>query len=207
MAGPLEHWNRVYRERDEEELTWFEAVPAPSLGLLRQHLEKGEPFIDVGGGASRLVDALLDEGFGPLAVLDLSAEALARSRARLGSRAADVDWIEADITRWTPARSHALWHDRAVFHFLTDERDRARYARTLAKALRPGGVALIATFAEDGPERCSGLPVVRYGPEALHAEIERHAPGRFALLHSLRHVHLTPKGTSQNFQYAVLERL
>jgi len=206
MAGGQEHWDGVYGARSEDELTWFEATPALSLELVRAHLRPREPFIDIGSGASWLVDALLDEGFGPLAVLDLSAAALAVSRQRLGPKADDVSWIEADITTWTPDRDYAVWHDRAVFHFLTTAEDRAGYARALSVALRPGGIAIIATFADDGPEMCSGLPVVRYAPEALAQELDRLLPGRFETLDARRHMHITPKGNRQSFQYSVFRK-
>lgn len=203
MAGGREHWDNVYGARSEEALTWFEATPTVSLDLIRDHLGMGDPFIDIGAGASRVVDALLERGYGPLAVLDLSSAALAVSRQRLGPRADDVAWIEADITDWQPDRDHAVWHDRAVFHFLTEADDRAGYARALSQALRPGGIAIIATFADDGPEMCSGLPVVRYAPEELARELDRLLPGRFDLLDARRHIHMTPKGNRQNFQYSL----
>ncbi|MEI4197371.1 class I SAM-dependent methyltransferase [Roseovarius sp. E0-M6] len=203
MAGGQEHWDDVYGARPEDALTWFEATPALSLDLVREHLQPGEPFIDIGAGASRLVDALLAEGFGPLAVLDLSPSALAVSRQRLGPRGDAVQWIEADITTWKSDREYAVWHDRAVFHFLTGTEDRARYACALAQALRPGGTAIIATFADDGPEMCSGLPVVRYAPEELTQELDRLLPGRFEMLDARRHMHITPKGNRQSFQYSV----
>lgn len=206
MAGGQQHWDEVYGARSEDALTWFEATPAVSLELIREHLRPGEPLIDMGAGASRLVDALLDEGFGPLTVLDLSAAALAVSRQRLGPRADDVAWIEADITTWQPERSYAVWHDRASFHFLTAAEDRAGYARGLAQALRPGGIAIIATFADDGPEMCSGLPVVRYTPETLAQELDRLLPGRFETLDARRHMHITPKGNRQSFQYSVFRK-
>lgn len=203
MAGGQEHWDEVYGARSEEKLTWFEAVPSTSLDLVRAHLRPGEPFIDIGAGASRLVDVLLEDGFGPLTVLDLSGAALAVSRQRLGSRGDDITWIEADITRWQPERDYAVWHDRAVFHFLTEANDRAGYARALSAALKPGGIAIVATFADDGPEMCSGLPVVRYAPEALAQEFDRLLPGRLEMLDATRHAHITPKGNTQSFQYSV----
>lgn len=206
MAGGQEHWNGVYGARSEEELTWFEATPALSLEFVRAHLQPGEPFIDIGAGASRLVDVLLEEGFGPLTVLDLSGAALAVSRQRLGARGDDVAWIEADITTWEPDRPYAIWHDRAVFHFLTEAEDRAGYARALSGALRAGGIAIVATFADDGPEKCSGLPVVRYAPEALAQELDRLLPSRFEVLDARRHMHVTPKGNRQSFQYSVFRK-
>jgi SAM-dependent methyltransferase len=206
MAGGQEHWNGVYGARSEDELTWFEATPALSLELVRANLQPGEPFIDIGAGASRLVDVLLEEGFGPLTVLDLSGAALAVSRQRLGARGDDVAWIEADITTWEPDRPYAIWHDRAVFHFLTEAEDRAGYARALSGALRAGGIAIVATFADDGPEKCSGLPVVRYAPEALAQELDRLLPSRFEVLDARRHMHVTPKGNRQRFQYSVFRK-
>lgn len=206
MSGGQKHWDGVYGARSEDELTWFEATPALSLELVREHLQPGEPFIDIGAGASRLVDVLLEEGFGPLSVLDLSGAALAVSRQRLGARGDDVAWIEADITMWEPDRPYAIWHDRAVFHFLTEAEDRAGYARALSGALRAGGIAIIATFADDGPEMCSGLPVVRYAPEALAQELDRLLPGQFDMVEARRHLHITPKGNRQSFQYSVFRK-
>lgn len=206
MAGRQEHWGGVYGARSEDELTWFEATPALSLELVRAHLHPGEPFIDVGAGASRLVDVLLEEGFGPLTVLDLSGAGLAVSRQRLGALGEDIAWIEADITTWEPDRTYSVWHDRAVFHFLTAADDRAGYARALSDALRPGGIATIATFADDGPEMCSGLPVVRYAPEALAQELDKLLPGQFHMVEAKRHLHITPKGNRQSLQYSVFRR-
>ncbi|MCU9849284.1 class I SAM-dependent methyltransferase [Defluviimonas sp. WL0024] len=206
MSDAQEHWDGVYGARSEGELTWFEATPALSLELVRAHLHPGDPFIDIGAGASRLVDVLLEEGFGPITVLDLSGAALAVSRQRLGALGDDVAWIEADITTWEPDRTYAVWHDRAVFHFLTAADDRDGYVRALSAALRPGGIAIIATFAEDGPEKCSGLPVVRYAPEALALELDSLLPGRFETLDARRHMHITPKGNRQSFQYSVFRR-
>jgi SAM-dependent methyltransferase len=163
-------------------------------------VSRSAPVIDVGGGASVLVDGLLEAGFTDVTVLDLSGAALASSRARLGARASSVQWTEADVTRADlPPRSFDLWHDRAVFHFLTDRADRLAYLRVLRHALRPGGHVVIATFAEDGPERCSGLPVRRYAPAQLHAELG----SDFELLASEREAHVTPAGAVQRFQYSL----
>jgi ubiquinone/menaquinone biosynthesis C-methylase UbiE len=156
----------------------------------------------VGGGASRLVDALLEEGFGQLAVLDISAVALERARTRLGSRAAAVTWIASDVATWTPDALFDVWHDRAVFHFLVTEEERAAYRTTLRRALVSGGQAVIATFASDGPDRCSGLPVVRYEPETLAVEL---GPP-FELVEGVREDHVTPGGKVQRFQYSRLVR-
>lgn len=206
MGGREAHWDGIYCAGSEDELTWFEETPAPSLDLVHGHLQPGEPFIDIGAGASRLVDALLEAGYGPLTVLDLSPAALAISRQRLGPKAGDVAWIAADITTWKPNREYAAWHDRAVFHFLTGAEDRAGYARALSGALRPDGIAIIATFADDGPEMCSGLPVLGYAPEALAQELDRLLPGRFEMLEARRHMHITPKGNRQSFQHSVFRK-
>ena len=201
-----QHWDNVYSARTENELTWFEETPSASLELVLKDLTAGEPFIDIGAGASRLVDALLSHGFGPLSVLDLSEAALSISQGRLGLRSQHVDWIVADITEWEPHRGYSVWHDRAVFHFLTEAEDRAAYVRALSKALNPGGKAIIATFAEDGPEQCSGLQVERYSPETLAKEINRLQPAQFNPVDTLSHVHLTPKGNEQRFQYSIFEK-
>lgn len=196
--GGREHWERIFTEKGEEQVSWFQARPGPSLGLIaRAGLGHDARIIDVGGGASRLVDALLAEGYRQLTVLDLSAAALERVRARLGEAAAGVRLLVADATAWSPDGTYDLWHDRAAFHFLTEPAQRAGYRAALAAALRPGGQAIIATFAADGPERCSGLPVVRYAPEALAAEL---GPG-FRLEESLRDEHRTPGGNVQAFQF------
>jgi len=200
------HWDAVYEARDETALTWFETEPALSLALIRAHATPGDPILDVGGGASRLVDGLLDAGLGPVTVLDLSESALAASQARLGDRAASVTWIVDDVTRGAPPGRFAVWHDRAAFHFLTDRDDRAGYAAALAAALRPGGTAILATFADDGPETCSGLPVRRYSCDALVAEFADLAPGALRLESARRHLHLTPKGAEQPFQVTVFRR-
>lgn len=208
MQDRRAHWDKAYADKGEAGVSWFEATPGPSLDLIRMLLAGGSrkaadfSLIDIGGGASRLVDALLKEGFHDLAVLDLSAAALAAARSRLGGDSDLVDWIHADVTRWQPNRRYDIWHDRAAFHFLTEATDRAAYRTALAAALAPGGHAIIATFAADGPERCSGLPVQRYDPPALAAEIG----AGFTLIHSLRHRHVTPWGSHQSFQFSVLRR-
>ena len=206
MAPSPEHWNGIYGARAEDELTWFEETPSVSLELVRRYLPPGNAFLDVGAGASRLVDTLLEEGFGPLAVMDLSGAALAASRQRLGDRSNEVTWVEADVTRWKPDQTYALWHDRAVFHFLTEAVDRAAYAQAMTGALNAGGFAIIATFADDGPEKCSGLPVIRYTPERLARELDRLLPNVFEMIEAKRHMHITPKGNRQSFQYSVFKK-
>ncbi|MCX7645448.1 MAG: class I SAM-dependent methyltransferase [Rhodobacteraceae bacterium] len=206
MADRSDHWNAVFGARADTGLSWFEAEPALSLGLIAAHAAPGDPVLDAGGGTARLVDALLDRGLGPVSVLDVSSAALAAARARLGPRADAVRWIEADLTRWVPDATFAVWHDRAVFHFLTDPAERAAYVAAMDAALRPGGTAILMTFAEDGPESCSGLPVARWSSDALAAEIGRLAPGRFRRIGSRRHMHVTPAGRSQSFQATLLRK-
>ena len=206
MTADKQHWDSVYGARAEDELTWFEMTPATSLEFVKRHLRIDNPLIDIGAGSSRLVDTLLVQGYGPLTVLDLSDAALTVSKNRLGTRASEVSWIVSDITAWQPNQTFSVWHDRAVFHFLTGPEDRASYARALTEALGPGGIAIIATFADDGPEKCSGLPVARYSPEALARELNRLLPDQFEMIDSKRHVHVTPKGNEQRFQYSIFEK-
>ncbi len=198
------HWQEVYRTKAESEVSWYQEHPDSSLELIaRAGAGQAAPIIDVGGGASRLADHLLDLGFTRLTVLDIAETALAKARSRLGERAGLISWVAADVTRWTPTARFDLWHDRAVFHFLLDAGDRRAYADTLAAALGAGAQAIIGTFATDGPERCSGLPVRRYEAAALAAEF---AP-RFRLLDTLDEEHRTPGGKIQKFQFCRLLRL
>src|SRR5690242_2136745 len=166
------HWQNVYTSKGEKEVSWFQDRPAISLEFIAAaKIQPDAAIIDIGGGASRLVDALLDEGYSNLTVLDLSEAALASSRERIGPRAAAVKWVAADVTTWQPPEPYDVWHDRAAFHFLTDESDRQAYVSRLTTALRSGGQAIIGTFALDGPERCSGLLVTRYDAASLAAAL------------------------------------
>lgn len=197
-----QHWEDVYRQKAEDAVSWFQPRPEISLALIHKaSMGKDEPLIDVGGGASRLVDCLLAEGFKDITVLDISDAALLRIRDRLGQAAGKVHWLATDVTLWQPQRKYRLWHDRAVFHFLTDPAERAAYRRVLASALAPGGTAIIASFALDGPERCSGLPVQRYSPDTLAAELG----SAFHLMDRRNEDHTTPTGKLQRFQYSVFE--
>lgn len=197
------HWNRVYTAKSEQEVSWFEPLPAVSLELLEAAGMTPESCVlDVGGGDSHLVDALAARGLDCLAVLDVSGAALERARTRLGLAAQIPIWIEADVTREWSLKPMDIWHDRAVFHFLTAADDRVRYKQHLLETLKPGGSAVIATFALDGPEKCSGLPVQRYSPERLAEEL---GPA-FELRDARAHVHITPWGSSQSFQYSRLLR-
>ncbi len=199
------HWEGVYARKQPTEVSWYQARPARSLELLdRCGLTSGSALIDVGGGDSTLVDALLERGLRSLTVLDISAAALARARDRLGERARAVVWIEGDITRAElPERAYDFWHDRAVFHFLGDLGDRRRYVKCAIAALKPGGHLVVATFAPEGPTRCSGLDVTRYAPADLAREF---GEDDFELVDSCPDLHRTPAGVEQRFTYAVLRR-
>ena len=198
------HWQQVYKEKGEYQVSWFQDQPAISLELIEAVGAKPSlAIIDIGGGASRLMDALVDRGYGDLSVLDLSESATSIAKARLADRAARVKWIVADVTQWKPTRAYDLWHDRAAFHFLTRASDRDAYIDRLIKAVPSGGHVIIGTFAMDGPERCSGLPVVRYDAARLSAEF---TPA-FALLDTRRDDHKTPWGAIQHFQFSVFRRV
>jgi len=198
-----QHWDTVYATKGERDVSWFEPSPDVSLAMIEAAgVTRDTCIIDIGGGESRLVDALVARGLTCIAVLDVAGGALARARTRLSADASTVHWIEADVTadwRW---RHVDIWHDRAVFHFLSQRADRDRYKERLAEMLEQGGSAIIATFALDGPEKCSGLPVNRYSPETLASELG----DEFVLVDSRRHLHTTPFGTMQAFQYSSLRR-
>lgn len=196
---PRDHWNRVYTTKSDEQVSWFEPLPAVSVRMLKAAGVTPEScVVDVGGGDSRLVDYLVGEGLDCVAVLDVSGAALDRAKTRIGSRADQLMWIESDVTAPWSLKPMDVWHDRAVFHFLTDANARNRYREHLLDVLKPGGSAVIATFALDGPEKCSGLSVARYSPEALAAELGQ----ALQLVESQPHIHRTPWGTTQSFQYS-----
>ncbi|MBA2399199.1 MAG: class I SAM-dependent methyltransferase [Bradyrhizobium sp.] len=202
--GRQAHWENVYTSKGENEVSWFQESPAPSLALIAETgAAPSSGIIDLGGGTSRLVDHLIDRGFLDVTVLDLSAAALQAAKARLGERAVRAQWLVADATAWEPSRTYDVWHDRAAFHFLTEARDRAAYIARLGRGLRIGGHAIIATFALDGPEKCSGLPVMRYDAARLGETL---GPG-FKLLQSRRDDHATPWGSHQLFEFSVFARV
>lgn len=206
MDDRTDHWDRRYHGTDADQLSWFEDDPSLSMALITATVSNRAGVIDIGGGASRLPDALLEQGFQDVTVLDLSAKALGLSRARIGAGADTVHWIAADITTWCPDRTYDLWHDRAVFHFLATEGDQRAYVTAMATALVPGGTAIVMTFANDGPEKCSGLPVQRYSSKGLQAAVTALAPGAFDVIDQGRFVHPTPTGAEQKFQYCQFRR-
>lgn len=199
------HWETVYSSKSTDEVSWFQPHADLSLNLIKATgVGRGAAIIDVGGGASTLVDDLVAEGYADLTVLDLSAAALKAARKRLGAEADRVCWLEADITKAAlPASRYDIWHDRAVFHFLTAPADRAAYVRTVLRAVKPGGHVIVATFAEDGPLQCSGLPVMRYRADELHDQFGE----AFTLIQHQKEEHHTPFGTVQQFVYCYCRRI
>jgi SAM-dependent methyltransferase len=192
------HWQHLYETRSADDVSWYEPVPERSLALIRATgIPLEAPILDVGGGASLLVDHLLASGYTDISVLDLSPAALEQARARLGPAAGRVTWIAADITSFVPERRYALWHDRAVLHFILRPDEQRRYLAALRKGLAPHGHVVLATFGPGGPPRCSGLPVQRYSAAALEVLL---GPG-FDLRSSRIEQHRTPGGETQEFLY------
>jgi ubiquinone/menaquinone biosynthesis C-methylase UbiE len=197
------HWEQIYNTKASTDVSWYQTYPSLSLKLIEATgVKREQSIIDVGGGASVLVDCLLDEGIKKLAVLDISPSALEIAKTRLGMRAKNVEWIEADATEFQPQHQFDLWHDRAVFHFLINEEDRRKYVNVLKKTLVPGGHIIIATFAIDGPKRCSGLDTVQYDIESMSAQLGN----EFELLEKLDEVHNTPGNKEQKFTYFMYKR-
>jgi SAM-dependent methyltransferase len=192
------HWNQAYETNPPDDVSWYQKEPTLSLRLIaRTCVGKSDGILDVGGGASVLVDCLLAAGFENVAVLDISGSALDHARRRLDPRAEKVGWFEADITAFRAPRPFALWHDRAVFHFLTDPADRQRYVNSLRDCLTTDGHVIIATFAVDGPPKCSGLEVARYDAPGISAELG----ADFRLIEQVDETHVTPWNTRQQFSY------
>lgn len=197
------HWQEVWRERDPETVTWFQPDLAVARRLIGSVGSPDDAIVDVGGGASQLVDHLLDEGYRDLTVLDISEAAVDAARRRLGPMAADVHWVVADITEADLERTFDVWHDRAVFHFLVDEADRHAYLARLRESLAVGGHLVLSTFGPDGPERCSGLPVRRYDLESMRSTLG----DDFELLDHELELHVAPSGATQQFLAALFRRV
>ncbi len=192
------HWEQVYADKSPLEVSWYQQVPALSLGLiLKSGISHDAPIIDVGGGASTLVDHLCEAGYSRISVLDISAAALACARERLAQKAEQIEWYATDVTAFRAKHPYLLWHDRAVFHFLTDKADRRKYVDALEDALPVGGHLIIAAFAIDGPTQCSGLDIVQYDAEKLCSELGE----KFALVESVSENHTTPANKVQRFNY------
>lgn len=199
MTDPRSHWDQVFSSKASDQVSWYQAYPALSLQMMAAAgAGPHSRIIDVGCGASRLIDCLLEQGIGQVTALDVSGAALQVLRLRLGQQAARLTWIEGDITRVElPQEGYDIWHDRAVFHFLGTAQQRQRYRAALHRALKPGGTAILATFAPDGPPRCSGLDVCRYDARGVLAELG----DAFELLEEQRELHTTPGGAQQAFVY------
>jgi SAM-dependent methyltransferase len=199
-----EHWDAVHRAKDQAQTSWYCPHLDESLRLIGSlELPRDAAVLDVGGGRATLVDDMLARGFGNVSVLDVSAAALAQARSRLNESSSSAHWICGDVTQTDlPNAGYALWHDRAVFHFLVADDERQRYLANVANAVMPGGHAIIATFAPDGPERCSDLPVCRYDAATLAALFA----AEFDLIAASRDLHRTPTGREQPFTYVVLQR-
>lgn len=199
-----DHWEQVYSQKKSTEVSWYQQHPERSLELIRTTgADLSAHIIDIGGGASTLVDYMLDAGYQNLAVLDIAHGAIEQARSRLGNRANKVIWVEQDITQFSADQPFDVWHDRAVFHFLTDVNDRASYVRTMSRLLKPGSHAIIATFDLNGPEKCSGLDIVRYSPETISAVLG----DSFQLVDTSTEEHVTPNGSLQSFVYCQFLKL
>jgi 2-polyprenyl-3-methyl-5-hydroxy-6-metoxy-1,4-benzoquinol methylase len=203
MSARRRHWESIYRTKGEDELSWHQDEPTLSLSLIRDVASPGSRILDVGGGTSPLAARLSDHGFRKVTVLDIAGAAVRLSQSRSGAHLRGVHWLREDVTKVDRLPKFDVWHDRAVFHFLTDPRDRRAYVALAERTIPVGGSVILATFALDGPERCSGLEVVRYNGRKLGAEFSN----GFSLLRELREVHRTPWGTLQPFTYVVLQRV
>lgn len=194
-----EHWEKVYATKSVDQVSWYREHLENSLQMIiGTGVDKTAAIIDVGGGASTLVDDLLNDGFGDVAVLDISSKAIEKSEERLGNQSEKVDWIVADITKAVlPENYYDVWHDRAVFHFLIEAADRRKYVELVMKSVKVGGHIIVASFGENGPQKCSGLDVVRYNPDSMHSEFGND----FELVKSLTETHKTPFDTTQEFIY------
>ena len=200
---PKQHWEDIYAKKGTQEVSWFQAMPAVSLDLFAEYrVPRNARIIDVGGGDSLLVDHLLDRGFNDVTVLDISGKALTKAQERLGDRAAQVQWIEADATSFDAPQPFDVWHDRAVFHFLTSETDVDRYIEQLARLLKPGGLLILATFSGNGPEKCSGIPVHRYSEAEMMARLQKVCDR----IKCFTIDHVTPFDTVQNFLFCAFRK-
>ena len=203
LFDPKEHWEKIYRERTPDQMSWFQSDPSKSLSLVAiAKTPLNGSIIDVGGGASVLVDRLLLAGFKDITVLDISNSALEYARGRLKTKAARVKWVFADVIGFNPSVTFDLWHDRAAFHFLTKETDRKKYIAILSRALKPGGHVILASFALDGPNTCSNLPVCRYDAGLITKELGID----FKLIKEDFETHITPWKKEQKFRYFLFER-
>ena len=200
------HWNTAYATRKENGLTWFEDTPKQSLDLIQTYATPQDGVIDVGAGASRVVDGLIASGYKDITLLDISATALDVTKTRLGADYATPTYLVTDITRWHPMRKFQVWHDRAMLHFLTDEMSKEAYFGSMSAALATGGYAILSTFAQEGPETCSGLTVQRYSSKFLFETVDLEIRDAFEAVQDIQYMHKTPSGNLQAFQTLVLRK-
>lgn len=199
-----EHWEHIYQTKEGTQVSWYQPVPQTSLDMIQGlEVKKDAGIIDIGGGDSLLVDFLIDRGFSDITVLDISEEALARARKRLGTKGEKVAWIVADASEYHPDRKYDLWHDRATFHFLNLEEQKKQYLQTLNSCLGPGGNVILATFSEKGPTRCSGLGITQYSTE----ELERMLAATFRTMDCRNVAHQTPSGSIQDFSFCSFRKV
>lgn len=199
-----DHWENVYKVKSPLEVSWYQSKPLISLAIINSlPLERNGNLIDVGGGASTLVDCLLDEGFNNITVLDLSSIALDKARERLGNRSNLVTWESEDVTNFFPEKTYSLWHDRAVFHFLTEKCDREKYKACMESSVKVGGHLIIAAFSVGGPTKCSGLDIVQYDSGKIQAELGHN----FKLIDEKSETHFTPAGKEQLFSYFIFQKI
>ena len=205
MFDPKTHWENIYKTKSPKEVSWYQPHLGKSLELIKKlGLPMDAQILDVGGGASTLPDDLWAEGFKNITVLDISSEALKVSSGRFGNKANPIHWIEADVTQVSLRPDHYdLWHDRAVFHFLTEREERQKYIHHCGRSLKPGGHVLMAVFGPNGPLKCSGLEIVRYSPETLGEEFGE----AFRLVQHFTEIHKTPFETTQEFLYCLFQKI
>lgn len=203
MSNLKEYWDAIYADKSAQDVSWYQLTPTLSLTMINDCCcSKNDAIIDVGGGASVLVDHLLQQHYQQLSVLDISENALQYAKLRLGTQADKIDWICADITTYTPPKPFSIWHDRAVFHFLTTASARKKYIQTLNKSLNSGSFLILAAFSIDGPKMCSGLDIVQYDLKKLHSEL---GPG-FKLINQQSELHRTPDDNEQQFTYYCFQK-
>lgn len=203
MKNQKKHWEKIYSTKQPNEVSWTQEVPKTSLDFIHYaKLPKSANIIDIGGGDSKLVDFLLDEGFNNITVLDISEQALARTKKRLADKAVKVKWVVADITRFHPDTLYDFWHDRAAFHFLTTEPQIKKYLTIARKAVKENGFVTIGTFSTDGPKKCSGLDIKQYSEKTLTAELDK----GFKKIKCLTEKHTTPFNTTQNFLFCSFKK-
>lgn len=199
-----EHWENVYRTKEDQEVGWYQPNPETSIRLVRTYsTSKDDSIIDVGGGNSHLIQHLLNEGHNDLSVMDISIHAINRNKRRFGSEADKINWIESNILKFSGDRSFQIWHDRAVFHFLTDNADMRSYCEIASQHIKRGGFLILGTFSETGPKMCSGLPITQYSEESFCSIFEE----KFELIECFDDTHTTPSGNSQDFVWVVFKKI